>query len=285
MTPATVTKNQFVEIVDLKLDNGECFSGQVKSSEPTKLVIEHDPEVTLAELESHRNRPLTLRWRAKGSKHRCRVSIIDYRHGELTCKIIVEELRDSLRVRCNMELFYSEISEHEVPNVAEQLLSKVDAENGSESEAGKLLNGDDEENRLHGEMVAVRRLLEKMSNQLERLTQIVEGGGEQSSTDGRSAREVLDCSASGLAFRTSEPITPGTALKLKLVFDSAPKTTVECVGSVARCRRRVNETLHTDHYDVGIRFTHIHEIDRERIIRHIFKVQRMHLRDRHAATD
>ncbi|MRR32373.1 hypothetical protein EG834_19065, partial [bacterium] len=74
--------------------------------------------------------------------------------------------------------------------------------------------------------------------------------------------------------------------RLEMKLRATPAIRIECMGAVVRCARmqRAGDDP-SERYDVGVRFTHIHEADRERLIHHLFKVQRHLLRDRKEARD
>ena len=92
--------------------------------------------------------------------------------------------------------------------------------------------------------------------------------------------DVIDCSATGLMFRHHTPLTIGTLVRMRVLFKAPPRTNIDCIGVIVRNESRANSARGGNLYDMGVRFTHIHEMDRECIVRQIFKVQRNQLRDR-----
>ena len=200
------------------------------------------------------------------------------------------ERRASLRERLDVQMFFSVLRPEELESAAAVVLSQVNALGIPESVAETFPLGRDEEGALHHELCMIRRLLEKMTSQMDNLTNLLANKDQTEGSSATQALEVFDCSADGLSILHDSHLDAGTALKMRLVFRSTSATIVECLGSVRRCvpsdrpgLAQTSNGLEGDdkrEFNIGIIFTHIHESDRERIIRHIFEVQRNQLRDR-----
>ena len=280
MAVLDVGVNQVVRIPDLQCQDGKILTGRVKSYDGTSLVVTH--QALVKGNGNIKDRTFLMTWEVGEQTRSCPILINDLAEGELTCQIVISERRESLRIRCDVGLTFSPIDEEELAGLADEIMSRLNPIVEAESETESLMRSTDPEDALRMEVVMIRRLLERLTNQVEHLTHVMEGSPTASPEGQSTALEVMDCSASGVAIRHSESIPPGTFLRLRMEFQTIPKMKIECLGVVVRSESRTNRPQHADDHDVGIRFTHIHEADRERIVRHIFRVQRNHLRDRQA---
>jgi hypothetical protein len=222
-------------------------------------------------------------WGTGENSRSCPVVLIGRSKGKLVCKVAIEERRESLRVRCAVEMHFTPIAPADLNRVAEEVLARVDPIEDPDSEVKSLLRLKGRSDESQSELAAIRRLLERLVQQVDYLTRVAEGHRAVAIGGETRALEVLDCSSSGLAIRHGEALQAGSYLKIRLVFDSAPRIEVRCVGAVVRCQSTACADPNGRSYEIGIRFTHIHESNRERIVRHIFRVQRDQLRDRRAA--
>lgn len=280
----SVPHNQVVEIPDLHMGKpGEKFVGQIVSSSGGMIVIAHD-WTALNLSAGDRERSFILTWADESGKKFHPVRIVKDAPGRLECRFVYDEKRESLRIKCDVDVWFTLIEETALADTANTILSRVSSAVESESEVDRLMRSDQEEDALHGEIVAIRKLLERLSDQMDRLIAATEGNAPAPEPAERQAADVLDISATGLQFRHESSLKSGDYVKLKLKFRGTPGPPIEAVGVVARCRVRANESFHPEHYNFGIQFTHIRENDREIVVRHIFKVQRNILRERKAET-
>jgi hypothetical protein len=276
-------ENQLIRIPELQFTDGANFSGRVKAGEGETLVVRYDKEIPAKILQEQANRPVAMLWEIQGEQHSCPVRVHPRGDGELQCRIVIEEKRQSLRMRVDVDMYFSPVDENHLREAAEAVMSRVQASTEADSEADRLMRAENQEEALLNEVKLIRRGIEKLSQQIEHLTSFFDGRAEGSRAEDVKALEVLDCSATGLAFRHYESFPLGTFLKIDLQFHSAPKCAIECIGRVARVDHRTAEPDHPDQFNIGVNFSHIHESDRERIVRQIFKVRRNLLRDRRAA--
>lgn len=282
MSVLKVAQGQAVTIPDLLFEDGRVFAGTVGSNDGERLVIDHDPEVRPRIDGQTPDRVYTLTWEVGDQSRSCPLLIRSRSGGKLVCKVVIEERRESLRVRCAVQMSYSKIDPASLNHVAEQLLACVTPSDAPEAglEVKRMLRARQHEDESQSELAAIRRLMEKLVAQVDRLTRIAEGQRSLPEQADARALEVLDCSASGVAFRGRAALPAGTFLKIRLEFDSVPRTQIEAVGVIVRCEPRSASATFSDQFDIGVRFTHIHESDRERIVRHLFRVQRDQIRDR-----
>lgn len=194
-----------------------------------------------------------------------------------------DEKRDSLRLHCDVDVHFHTLKPEELNSMADTLLGRVNPTLEPESVVEEIMHSESHEEALRSEMTLVRRLLEKLTMQMDHLTQVVEGRNIQLVRPEFQPLEVVDCSATGVAMRLREAMPIGTYLKLRLDFKTLPKMSLECIGVAVRCGEETDDRGIGAYHEIGVRFTHIHETDRERIVRHLFKIQRNMLRDRRAA--
>jgi hypothetical protein len=83
--------------------------------------------------------------------------------------------------------------------------------------------------------------------------------------------ESVNLSAGGLSFSSEQPLEPGAAVEFSIII--APSYIHICaLGKVVYCHA---EILHHDAYPfrIGIEFTHVHEADRDALLRHVEEKQ------------
>lgn len=95
------------------------------------------------------------------------------------------------------------------------------------------------------------------------------------------ATQKVNLSASGLAFNTEKPCTPGQVLELKIVLMPS-MIGVVAYGRVIDCRKSVEQT--SSPYQIAVDFVGLCERDRELLIRHVVKRQLQQLRSRRQTT-
>lgn len=277
-----VAVNQIVRIPELLTETGAPFTGRVVSNDIQTLTIEFEPEMGIR-AGAQREGLMTMTWEADGSPRTCPVLIRKVEGNQVLCQIVIDERRQSVRARCDIELYFSAIDPAHLSDLAEKIMARVNTTIEPEASIESLLRSEVTDETMRAELSAIRLMIEKLTQQVERLSQIVEDKGQ--SVPGREvlALDVVDCSATGLMIRHHTPLTVGTLVKMRMTFKSPPRASLECIGVVVRSEARANPARGGTLYDMGVRFTHIHEMDRECIVRQIFKVQRNMLRDRKLA--
>ena len=282
MAVLNVAKNQIVRIPDLQMEEGSSFTGVIKSSDGQNLIIEHSEELEVKSNGVNHDEIYNMTWDVGDKKRSCPVVIRNLGKREIGCQIVIEERRESIRVHCEVEMFFTPIDPDDVAEIAKKVMGRVATAEDPESGVESLLNMDVQDDVLRSELSALRIMVEKISQQVEYLTGVVEGETGPGGGQEVRAEEVVDCSATGLAFLNPESIGIGTFLKARLIFNSMPKLRVECVGVVVRCEPHATRPNQPEKFNIGYRFTHIHESEREQIIRHVFRIERSMLRDRRA---
>lgn len=276
--------NQIVQIEDLPLGRGdEYFIGRVAETRGGEVVIEHEwAELNLTPEQMRAQFKMT--WRTDRGSRYCPVKIVSDKAGRLQCRLVFVEQRGDVRVRCDADLHFLLLSDEAVNHAAQEVMSQVTSIVDAESDADRLMRADEDEDAMHTEAVAIRRLLEKLTHQMDHLIDAVEGRAPKFDDDELQAAEVLDLSGSGMAFRHGADHAAGAFLRLRIDVHGMAGLPVEVVGQIIRVDTRTGEEFRPEHFNIGVRFTHIREIDRERIIHHIFKAQRNQLRNRAAKT-
>jgi hypothetical protein len=143
---------------------------------------------------------------------------------------------------------------------------------------------DDGINRLQRDVAGLRDMLAEVLTRLDELTALMVGQQEGMDEEGHQRPlQIMNVSSTGVGFIGAEPLQSGDYLRLRMIIHGAPRIVIDCMGAVVRCVAMQAGTPATvaaaERYDVGVRFTHIHESDRERLIHYLFKVQRRMLRD------
>jgi len=279
----SLSVDQIVNIEDLPLGRGsdEYFFGRVADVGPEGIVLEHDwakLNLTPEQLGSQ----FKMTWRTESGSRYCPIEIVADEDERLRCRLVFEEQRGDVRVPCKAQLHFSILADNVVERTAQAILSQVSNIVDPVSDADRLLRADDDEDALHTEMVAVRKLLEKLTNQMDHLIGAVEGRSPQFDEDELQAAEVLDLSGGGLGFRHGSDLAAGAFLSIRFDVPGMTGLPIEAIGQIIRVDSRTNEEFEPGHFNIGIRFTHIREMDRERIIQHVFKAQRNLLRNRAA---
>jgi len=121
----------------------------------------------------------------------------------------------------------------------------------------------------------LRVILQRIEEKLDLLLQAQQGGAPLSLGQIEPQRVAL--SGSGLETGTAEPFRPGDPVKVELLL---PGTTPRPITALARVvygpSRRVSEGQES----VALAFSHVDESDRDAIVRHVYDVQRLMLRER-----
>lgn len=284
MATLNIALHQDVKIPELLMSNGKSFSGRVESNEAESLVVRFDPKLQARKESRNSNELYIMTWTSNSRNQSSPVLVRKIAKGELVCQVVIEERRRSIRVHCDLSLVVQIIEPDALAETVEELMSRVGPEGEPESVVERLLRPEIQDDALRVELNTIRELIDHLSSQVDHLTRVVEGDSAPVNEGEIEVNEVLDCSATGLAFRHETAFEVGSFFKAHLEFHQTPKVTVDCIGVIVRTESRSDQARHTDQFDHGLRFTHIHEEDRERIVRQVFKVQRSLLRDRKVAT-
>lgn len=283
-----ISKGQIVHIPALKLNSGNHFEGVVKATDGEHLIIDlASGALGGLPLGLPAQHEFELIWQGDGGQRVCPVSLSRKSDRRLVAHVELKERRESQRVAIDLALTYEAVPAEDVGEVAEQTLSRLNSSE-SYSEASALLSSvEDPIDQLRQEVWILREAIYALSRRIEDLTEAVESGGHGDRAHIEHPLMVSDCSNTGIGFIGEAPHSEGQYLKLKLRLPTVPIAEIDCLGVVVRCRKLdpPEENPGALRFDFGVRFTHIHEPDRERIIQYMFKVQRRMLRDRKEARE
>jgi len=273
---------QEVQIPALQLTNGQEFRGAIKSGDGEILLIELDGKSS-GVIPVIAEEVLVMTWNADGIQRACPILVRSRQPRALSVRVVIQERREAPRVRAEMQLAYEVIPAEQIKEIADEVMAKVNTLSEPESEAFQLLRKDDDPlAELRQDMHDLRQMLGELMAKVDDLTAIVSGTKTQSAR-GRILQPVsiLNCSSTGVGFLAREPHGEGDYLRMRITLRTTPQAVIDCMGVVMRvapCERPAGESGSPPH-DIGVRFTHIHEADRERLIHYLFKVQRRLLRD------
>jgi hypothetical protein len=273
---------QEVRIPALQLTDGQEFRGTITSSDGEMLIIELEGASGGA-VPIKIDQVLVMTWNTDGIQRACPILVRSRQPRTLSVRVVIQERREAPRVRADMQLAYEVIAAEQVKEIADEVMAKVNTLSEPESEAFQLLRKDDDPlAELRQDMHDLRQMLGELMAKVDDLTGIV-SGTKPPSARGRILQPVtiLNCSSTGVGFLAREPHAEGEYLRMRITLRTTPQAVIDCMGVVMRaspCERPASESGSPPH-DIGVRFTHIHEADRERMIHYLFKVQRRILRD------
>ncbi len=95
-------------------------------------------------------------------------------------------------------------------------------------------------------------------------------------------REV-DMSTSGVAFAAERAIAPGTILDLKMILLPS-LVAIATRGRAVHCKTRANPGDTAFGFNIGVEFTGLADYDRELLFRHVFKKQKIRIRNKNEST-
>jgi hypothetical protein len=284
MAIVDIARGQSVRIPALQLTHGREFVGILKASDGETLIVEVD-EKSAGRLPDDIDDLLVITWVNEGIQRACPIIVRSHSERALVAQVVIQERREAPRMRVDVQLEYLSVPPSKVKDTAEEVMSRVNTTADPTSEALSYLNkGDDPLLALQGEVAQLREIIQQLVINIADLTAIVVGGtpAQMPANQPRSPLVILNCSSTGVGFITTEPLQEGDYLRLTLTLRTIPMTIIECMGVVVRClalEQRESDGQGMRRYDIGVRYTHIHETDRERLIHYLFKVQRKLLRD------
>ena len=122
-------------------------------------------------------------------------------------------------------------------------------------------------------------VLQHLDRKLDLILQTL--GQQKSAQEHRYQGEVTNISGSGLRLVTTAKVPADTLLEMSLQLPALP-TGVDMVAQAVRVGASGDPRFPVE---VGANYVVLHELDRERIIRYVFEVQRSDLKRRAAARD
>ncbi|MBN1477960.1 PilZ domain-containing protein [Candidatus Sumerlaeota bacterium] len=206
---------------------------------------------------------------------------IDERGRQVTVEIV--ERRTHLRVDSSLLFRHVELSEAEFTELSQRIISEPLGgvqDTGDHDRSG---TNDDSFERLDLVLSNFHRMLRELSAKVDMLIAIQRGEEPEESRE-RSSR-VINISGAGLAYESDEVPAVGTRLKMTFDLSFFPYVAIICLGEITRVDHHPSPPEGTPSHLVYVRFTHIREEDRDRIIRYVFKMQRRILRRRRLEAD
>lgn len=282
MAILAVAHGQAIQIPAIQLTDGSVFRGVIKASDGTTLAIELDPDVT-GVIPDRVDETLAVNWQTGGIQRSCPILVRSKSSRAIVGQVIIQERREAPRVRVEMQLTYEAIPNEKVKEVADEVLACVNMIGDPENQVHQLLRSEtDPLTALREEIASLRDRINEMIVRIEDLAAIVAGGkAPGASGTARQPVAIMNCSSMGIGILTREIFNEGQYLRLSITLNTVPRTVIDCMGVVVRCV--VLDQAAPDRgpadYDVGVRYTHIHESDRERLIHYLFQAQRRLLRD------
>lgn len=285
MAIVEIGRGQQISIPTLSLTNGERFKGSVKISDSETLIVELDRGQS-GRIPQRIEKMYMLAWEKDGVQRSCQFLVRSHTGSELVGQLIIQERREAPRWRIDVDLRYEPVPAADVSQIADLVMSRVNMADEPGSEANKLLKAEEDPlEEMRAEIVSLKELVQDLAGKVEDLAAAVRGELPVAAMHGMVRPVmVVDCSSLGVGFIAAQPLTAGDYIRIEMKLRATPAINIECMGAVVRCARVQQPGENgPERYDIGVRFTHIHEADRERLIHHLFKVQRHLLRDRKEA--
>lgn len=283
MAVLDIVQGQTVQIPALQLSDGQPFSGVVRAMQGDTIAIEL-AQRTEGMIPQKIDNNCVLTWKSNGAARACPVTVRSKSTRAIVVQIVVMEKREAPRLRADVHLSYEVIPTDHVTAAAEEVMSKLNPLDEPISESSRLLRSkDDPLEQIRQEIASLRIGMDTILVKLEQLTELI-ASGERPRTQVKSKEPlaVVNCSSTGLGFISDESYDQGQYLRLHLTLCTLPQVEIDCLGVVVRSKRLEHDPLTPvteARYDTGVRYTHIHECDREHLIHYLFKVQRRMLRD------
>ena len=287
MSRLDIQQGQVVQVPAVQLTNGQPFQGTISASDGETLKIAIDPRhdsVGISSTESS----CVLCWEKDGIRRSCPIRVLSSDGGVLVCQAVIQEKRESPRLRIDVGLTYKKVPADQVKQAAEEVMARVNCLEEPESESLQLLKRDEDPMaQLRGEVVQLREMLTEVMDRLETLTAMVSGTPLPAQSSLKQPLAIQNCSGTGIGFVAGDPLDEGQYLRLAITLRTMPQTKIDCLGVVVRCApiEGEGEKGGVQRHDVGVHYTHLHQNDREHLIHYLFKVQRRMLRDRKEARE
>lgn len=282
-----ISRGQEVMIPAITLSNGKRLQGVIKASDGESMVIDLRAG-SKGVIPGKIAEMCVLTWESEGTQRNCPILIRSHTPRSIVAQVIIQERRQSPRLRVDMQIIYELVPPNQVAETAEQVMTQLNPQNTYDSEALRVWRDtDDPVSQLRNEIGVLQEMLNEVLGRLDHLTAVVTGSAPAETTRFNRPLGIQNCSSTGVGLIVREGLHEGDSLRLHLTLRTVPQTEIDCMGLVVRCNKLATEAREggEDRYDVGVQFTHIHESDRERIIQYLFKAQRRLLRDRREARE
>lgn len=130
------------------------------------------------------------------------------------------------------------------------------------SEVASLLEGKE----IDPALAAVLKLLD------DKLNAVLDMLGPKAMLAGKPNLKELNISAGGLSFVSTEPYEVGEVFELVVGLPPTPFTMMTVHGEVVRVSQKMLEGIKS--YEVGVKFLHLDEGDRQGLVKYLFDTQR-----------
>lgn len=286
MAAIEIASGQVVHIPAIRLTSGEPFEGIVSVSDGETLIIEVSND-RKGRIPSLIDPKCVLNWQKRETHQSCPIRICSQTDRKLVTQVIIQERREAPRVRADIQLHYQMIKPDAVRQIADEVMMRVNALGDPDSETSQLLRKvDDPLDQIHTEISELRELIKELMSKVDRIDGRLNGDIPEVSEASLTPLIISNCSSTGVGFITDKVYQEGDYLRLHMSLPTTPRTVIDCVGIIVRsetCPAQEEISNDKPHFDLGVRFTHIHESDRERLIQYLFRIQRRNLRDRKEA--
>lgn len=189
-----------------------------------------------------------------------------------------EERRRSMRVESALLFRHRRLTEAECAALVPEILHRP-SDFMLDDEDLELNSPTDESwQRVEAVLSNFYQMLRDIQHQVD--TMVALQRGEPAPPSPHRSDRAINISGDGVAFASESEIEPGTKMHLTFDLTRFPHRTIECLGEVVSCEPLEGEP---GTVVVRVKYTHIREIDRDRIINYVFKIQRRQIRHLRAA--
>lgn len=262
-------------------DRIPAIHGEVASIEGDRIQIQV-ADNSQAHLSDYTSKlPCLLVWDERGRGRQTAIRISE-RNGESLVAIAQndKEKREFPRVHSSAVFTYEVLAPDRVEAAAEDIRNTVGAYPEDLKSIERFLSADDEVvQKLEEEFSRVSHQMAELNSKVDYLIGMAEGRSVQRNV--KMYREIVDFSGAGLSFLENKALPMESSLCMAIELSRFPQIMVHCLGEVVRCEPILDPGVeHPSQYSIGVNFSVMNEDDRERIIRHVFKIQRRKLRER-----
>ena len=244
-----------------------------------KILVSDTSKEHLADYSA--NLQCVMVWDERGKACQTPIKIAE-RNGESLVAIAqdTKEKREFPRVQSTAVFTYEVLPPDRVEAASEDLLNTINVQPEDFTSVERFWNTDDDVmQKLEEEFSRVSHQVAEVNSKLDYLISLSEGGSAKRSA--KMYRQIEDFSGAGLGFLENKALPLESVLRMSIELSRFPQLVVHCIGKVVRCEPVASPGGEApEQHSIGVQFTVIHDEDRERIIRHVFRIQRRNLRAR-----
>lgn len=282
MAQLDIVQGQSVQIPTIQLSDGGVFCGVVRAVQADTVALELKPG-TVGTIPPKMDSNCVMTWKVDGVQRACPILVRSKSSRAMVVQVVIQERREAPRLRADVKLVYEIVALENINAVAEEVMAKLNPLGEPVSESARLLRTqDDPIEQIRLEIASLRGAMDTIMLKLDQLTTLlVSGERPRVAPVVKRPISIVNVSSTGLAFIGEEPYEQGQYMRLHLTLCTVPQVELDCMGVVVRSKviEATPDEAAAVRYDIGIRYTHIHESDREHLIHYLFKVQRRILRD------